>query len=343
MEQINYQQKNNIGIYNNSEDYFYDLFPFIPENGDLSKIILYLNENKNLIIAIELFYSNFSTGIFSDPNIKINNNNNNKILIELNNNKIIEIKSSFIENQITKLIFITNDNKEIGFNNENNFDIKKLNQIIMKKNENCELISIKCAFNNKLTFFEPIFNEIEILNENKNFNNYFESKLFGKKFNDSIEFFLNKKIFEKKGKIEKIIFYHDNNILIGIEQFFILENNEKIIEKFGKINKNNLCDEIKFNYNNNNENNENDENNNENNKNNIKKLIINSGDMIDGISIENNINLMLISGGCGGGKHIFNFNKNVNKNYLGNFDLIGFEGSYAGTIHQIKAIFYKIN
>ena len=49
MDQINYQIKNNIGIYNNSEDYFYDLFPFIPEGGNITKIILYLNDNKNLI------------------------------------------------------------------------------------------------------------------------------------------------------------------------------------------------------------------------------------------------------------------------------------------------------
>ena len=330
MEKINYQIKNNIGNYNNSEDYFYDLNPFIPEGGILTKIILYLDENKSNIIGIELFYSNVSSGIFSDPNF--NNNNNNKIIIELTNNKIIEIKASFIENRITKLIFITNDNKEKGFNKEKDFDIKKLNQIIMKKNNN-ELISIKCAFNNYLTFFEPIFNEIEQLKEYKNYINYYESKLFGKKFKDSKEFNLNKKIFENKGKIEKIIIYHDNNILIGIEQFFIFENNEKLTENFGIIGKT-LNDEIKFNINN---------NNNANNNNNINKLIIRSGDMIDGISIENKINLMLVSGGCGGGKHIFNFNKNINFNYLGNYNLIGFEGSFAGTIHQIKAIFNKID
>ena len=330
MEKINYQIKNNIGNYNNSEDYFYDLNPFIPEGGILTKIILYLDENKSNIIGIELFYSNVSSGIFSDPNF--NNNNNNKIIIELTNNKIIEIKASFIENRITKLIFITNDNKEKGFNKEKDFDIKKLNQIIMKKNNN-ELISIKCAFNNYLTFFEPIFNEIEQLKEYKNYINYYESKLFGKKFKDSKEFNLNKKIFENKGKIEKIIIYHDNNILIGIEQFFILENNEKLTENFGIVG-HSLNGEIKLNINNNND---------TNNNNNINKLIIRSGDMIDGISIENKINLMLVSGGCGGGKHIFNFNKNINFNYLGNYNLIGFEGSFAGTIHQIKAIFNKID
>ena len=48
---------------------------------------------------------------------------------------------------LIKLIFINNNNKEIGFNNKKDFDIKKLNKIIMKKNNN-ELISIKFAFNN---------------------------------------------------------------------------------------------------------------------------------------------------------------------------------------------------
>ncbi len=80
MEQINYQIKN-ISIYNNTEDYFYDLFSFIPEGGTIIKIILFLDDNKLNIIEIELFYSNISLGIFSNPNF---NNNNNKIMFELN-------------------------------------------------------------------------------------------------------------------------------------------------------------------------------------------------------------------------------------------------------------------
>ena len=70
----------------------------------------------------------------------------------------------------------------------------------------------------------------------------------------------------------------------------------------------------------------------------ISSLIIRSGDMIDGILMNTNQSNMILSGGNGGGLHLFDI-KQLEEATGKKLNFLGFEGSYAGCVHQIKALF----
>ena len=319
MENIIYENINEIGDYNKTEDSYFDLSSYII--SPLERIILYLNEDKTFINGIELFYSGQSTGIFSSPKEPINDYNKIEIICINEEEKILNIKGCFIKNRIIKLVFINKKGEENGFNNEKDYQNFK-NKKYFKTNSNNELIGIKIAFNHKLTYFEPIFKKEEELTINEELK-IIKSNLFGKKFDDSKEFILDKKVYSNNCILTKLNIIHDNHLIMGIQMYYNL-NDENFVLNFGKIT-NGLNETIELNLKLNEE---------------IFMLNIRSGAMIDAINLFTNINNIIISGGNGGGPHKFNLNDIRNKfKEKKNIKFIGFEGSYAGVLHQLKLIF----
>ena len=319
MDNIKYEELKEIGFYNKREDSYFDLSPYIISS--LERIILYLNEEKTFINGIELFYNGESTGIFSSPNEKIIKDNKIDIICNNEEERIINIKGCFIRNRIIKLVFINKKGEEIGFNNEKDYMNMK-NKKYFKTNSSYELIGMKIAFNNRLTYLEPIFKIEEELKINEELK-IIESNLYGKKFDDSIDFKLDKKVFSDNCILTKLNIIHDNHLIMGIQMYYNL-NEENFVLNFGKIT-NGLNETIELNLKLNEE---------------ISMLNIRSGAMIDAINLFTNINNIIISGGNGGGPHKFNLNDIRNKfKEKKNIKFIGFEGSYAGVLHQLKLIF----
>ena len=319
MENIIYENINEIGDYNKIEDSYYDLSSYII--SPLERIILYLNEEKTFINGIELFYSSQSTGIFSSPKEPINDNNKIDIICNNEEEKILNIKGCFIKNRIIKLVFINKKGEENGFNNEKDYQNFK-NKKYFQTNSTNELIGMKIAFNHKLTYFEPIFKKEEELTVNEELK-IIKSNLFGRKFDDSKEFILDKKVYSENWILTKLNIIHDNHLIMGIQMFYTL-NNDNFSVNFGQIS-NGLIETIELNLKNNEE---------------ISIINIRSGAMIDAIYLFTNNNNILISGGNGGGQHKFILddikNKFKDKN---NIKLIGFEGSYSGVLHQLNVLF----
>ena len=319
MENIIYEDISEIGDYNKREDSYYDLSSYII--SPLEKIILYLNEEKTFINGIELFYSGLSTGIFSSLKEPINENNKIDIICINEDEKILNILGCFIRNRIIKLVFLNKKGEEKGFNNEKDYQNFK-NKKYFKTNSNNELIGIKIAFNHKLTYFEPIFKKEEELTINEELK-IIKTNLFGQKFDDSKEFTLDKKVYSENCILTKLNIIHDNHLIMGIQMFYTL-NNDNFSINFGQIS-NGLIETIELDLKNNEE---------------ISIINIRSGAMIDAIYLFTNNNNILISGGNGGGQHKFILddikNKFKDKN---NIKLIGFEGSYSGVLHQLKVLF----
>ena len=319
MDNIKYEELKEIGFYNKREDSYFDLSPYIISS--LERIILYLNEEKTFINGIELFYNGESTGIFSSPNEKIIKENKINIICINEEERIINIKGCFIRNRIIKLVFINKKGEEIGFNNEKDYMNMK-NKKYFKTNSSYELIGMKIAFNNKLTYLEPIFKIEEELKINEELK-IIESNLYGKKFDDSKEFILDKKVYSENCTLTKLNIIHDSHLIMGIQMFYTL-NNEKFSINFGQI-KNGLIETIELNLKNNEE---------------FSIINIRSGAMIDAINLYTNNNNIILSGGNGGGAHKFILDEIRNKfKDKNNIKFIGFEGSYAGVLHQINVIF----
>ena len=75
----------------------------------------------------------------------------------------------------------------------------------------------------------------------------------------------------------------------------------------------------------------------------IENLIINAGDLIDGITIDTNTNLLFGRINAGGIGYTFNI-KEISKIFNKKIELIGFEGNHDGNyIIQTKAIFKFID
>ena len=75
----------------------------------------------------------------------------------------------------------------------------------------------------------------------------------------------------------------------------------------------------------------------------VEKLIINAGDLIDGITIDtNNCSVFGRIENVGGTGHFFDIKK-LSEIFKKKIELIGFEGKYSKYINQIKAIFKFID
>lgn len=317
MEKEKLKVVSEIGDYNKTKDYFYDTSTF-SRMSHPTKIIIYINQEKTAIIGIELLYNEFSTGIFKSPEVVVNQKNKIEISIT-KESPIISIKGSFIVSKIVKLVFEDKKGNEIGYNNEKDYDISKLTCFIMKSNQ--ELTGFKFAFNKELKYLQPIYKNEEdqiIFNEEKKI---YETKLFGKQFGDSVRSSLPESIFKGDYILKKVSLYHDGHLLIGVKMDYAMKENANnvVTHVFGKTK--DILEAITLN---------NDEI--------ISSIIIRSGDMIDGILMNTNQNNMILSGGNGGGLHLFDI-KQLENDTGKKINFIGFEGSYAGCVHQIKALF----
>lgn len=309
-------QVNEVGVYDIINDFFYDLSDFLFENeGKLNFIKLYLNDNKTAIIGIELIYGNTSTGIFHNNNININIDN--KIDIDLKD--LVSIKGSYYCNQILKLLFVNKSNQEFGFNVEDKCDTNNIKHFIMNIKNDEYLSSLKFAFGNSLVYFakicKPIISE-DTITQLQN-SSLYSSKFFGKQFNDT-----HMQIIDytdlKDAKISNIILYHDGGLVYGSSITYVINNNDKKVIDFGKKTKMfevlNMADGE---Y--------------------INKIILRTGDLIDGVSLFTNLDNGIVAGGNGGGVHIFDIDKLKKDNIINSF--IGFDGGYTGLLHKIRVIF----
>lgn len=340
-----------IGQYNKYTDLKFELSSFYQlTQKEISKIKLFIDKTLCNIIALEFFYGDISTGIFHNDNIKedqlkIEKNSNLVIKeIDLASNKYSKIESIFVENKIIKLLFCSSSPEEkIGFNIVEctpDFSEEKI-QILLPtlKIENIiisdrKLVSFEFSFNEDgLSFIKPEFHKPEPLTEfspikenmeNKDIeaisnNKYFKSELYGKKFGDSKEYQLNQEIIIECYKLYKLFFYHDGHIMMGIEMHF-KKGEKTLIEKFGKIDGIKTGLELNVDY-----------------GEKIQQIILRTGDMMDGIMVKTNKGQLIIAGGNGGGEHFYNLEDENKK-----LELIGMEGSFSGTIHQINLILKEI-
>ena len=317
MEKEKLKEVSEIGDYNKTNDYFYDTSTF-SRVSYLTKIVIYINQEKTAIIGIELGYNEISTGIFKSPEVVVNQKDKIEIPIK-KENPIISIKGSFIASKIVKLVIEDKQGNEIGYNNEKDYDVSKLTSFIMKSKQ--ELTGFKFAFNKELKYLQPVYKNEEdkiIYNEEKKI---YETKLFGKQFGDSIKSSVPESILKGNYILKKVSLYHDGHLLIGVKMDYAMKENPNniVTHTFGKIK--DILETIYLN---------NDEI--------ISSLIIRSGDMIDGILMNTNQSNMLLSGGNGGGLHLFDI-KQLEEATGKKLNFLGFEGSYAGCVHQIKALF----
>ena len=325
MEKYKPEELSEIGEYNNTKDSYYDTSACGIDNK-LKKIILHLNQEKNAIIGVELFYffyigdDGYSTGIFKSPSITIIPNN--KIDITINHdNPIVNINGSFISKKIIKLVFQMKNGDEIGFNNEKDYDLSKVRHYIMKTP--FEISGFKLAFYDELKYFSPV-NKVADIDVLKKEECLIQSPLFGKQFADSKEYNLLKQIaYQEESDIKEITVYHDEHLVMGIKIGYAFKSSPDTLsyETFGL--ETDIAEKLEL---------IGDEH--------IVTVMIRSGDMIDAILLETNKGQTLISGGNGGGLHTFNIEKikkkfNINTNVM----FLGFSGKSAGCLHQIQPIF----
>lgn len=325
MEKYKLEELTEIGEYNNTQDSYYDTSA-CGTDKNLKKIVLYLNQEKNAINGVELFYcfsfgdEGYSTGIFKSPSITIIPNN--KIDITINHdNPIVNINGSFISKKIIKLVFQMKKGDEIGFNNEKDYNLSKVRHYIMKTP--FEISGFKLAFYDELKYFSPVnkFADIDVL---KKEDCLIQSSLFGKQFGDSKEYNLLKNIpYQEETDIKEITVYHDEHIVIGIKIGYAFKSSPDNLsyQTFGL--EKDEAEKLVLNG---------DEH--------IVTVMIRSGDMIDAILLETDKGQTLISGGNGGGLHTFNISQ-IKKKFNIDTDvmLLGFSGKSAGCLHQIQPIF----
>ena len=147
---------------------------------------------------------------------------------------------------------------------------------------------------------------------------YFSTKFLGNRIGNKT-FSLPKELYTSM-KLWKINIYHDIHYVTKIEMFY--KDNSGKCKSFQFGEGNGTKKSLEF------QNNEN-----------IENLIINAGDLIDGITIETNKNSLFGRiENVGGTGYLFNI-KEISKIFEKKVELIGFEGNYNRYIIQTKAIF----
>ena len=151
----------------------------------------------------------------------------------------------------------------------------------------------------------------------------FTTKLLGTTIGNK-SFSLPKELYND-WKLYKINIYHDERYTTRIEMFYKDKENNSKSYKFGERDGIKESLEIKDNEV-------------------IENLIINAGDLIDGITIDTNKNSLFGRiKNVGGFGHTFNI-KEISKIFNKKIELIGFEGNHDGNhIIQTKAIFKFID
>ena len=171
-------------------------------------------------------------------------------------------------------------------------------------------------------------------------NSIFESKTFGKNFKGTQFNDLDDKLSSLSNiNIHEMIFYDDGGFLCGVKVIYRLEENknftngahcvcdvDNIDKSKWQTNKNKTIISKSLIF-------KNDEY--------ITKLIVRSGDIIDGLEIETNKGNKLAAGGLGGGKTEFIFNDRRFVGFSGSHEPYGSKGWWC-TIHQLTVHFSKI-